>query len=73
MSSAFVRESDEQWLHDVGPGLPALLNYLTRENNGVRVYEKRNFMNEKTNRLIHEMSNGLNYSKDENGQWYIVD
>ncbi|MBX2926026.1 MAG: hypothetical protein KF746_27775 [Chitinophagaceae bacterium] len=72
MSSAFVRESDEQWLHEVGPGLPALLIYLTRENNGVRVYEKRNYVSEKTGRPVHEMSNGLSYSKDEKGQWYIV-
>jgi hypothetical protein len=40
MSQAFVRESEEQWLHDVGPSLSALLIYLTRENNGIRVYEK---------------------------------
>lgn len=73
MSSAFVRESDEQWLHEVAPGLPALLIYLTRENNGVRVYEKRSFINEKTQRQVHEMSNGFSYSKDENGQWHIVD
>ena len=37
MSQAFVRESEEQWLHDVGPSLSALLIYLTRENNGIRV------------------------------------
>ena len=69
MSSAFVRESDEQWLHEVAPGLPALVVYLTRENNGVRVYEKRNYVSEKTGRAVHEMSNGLSYSKDDNGQW----
>ena len=38
MSQAFVRESDEQWLHDVAPTLNALLVYLSRENNGIRVY-----------------------------------
>ncbi|MCO5240491.1 MAG: hypothetical protein M9904_10575 [Chitinophagaceae bacterium] len=72
MSSAFVRESDEQWLHDVAPGLPALLVYLTRENNGVRIYEKRNYVSEKTGRPVYEMSNGLSYSKDDKGQWYVV-
>lgn len=72
MSSAFVRESDEQWLHEVAPGLPALVVYLTRENNGVRVYEKRNYVSEKTGRTVHEMSNGLSYSKDDKGQWYVV-
>lgn len=73
MSSAFVRENDEQWLHEVGPGLPALLLYLTRENNGIRVYEKKSYPHPKTTREVYEMSNGLAYSKDENGTWYIVD
>ncbi len=73
MSSAFVRESEEQWLHEVGPGLPALIVYLTRENNGIRVYEKKSYVDEKTQKQVHEMSNGLSYSKDENGQWFIVD
>lgn len=73
MSSAFVRESDEQWLHEVAPTLPALIIYLSRQNNGVRVYEKKSYTDEKTQRLIHEMSNGLSYSKDDNAQWCIVD
>ncbi len=37
MSQAFVKESDEQWLHDIQPTLHALVVYLTRENNGIRV------------------------------------
>ncbi|MEJ7912567.1 MAG: hypothetical protein WKF70_05385 [Chitinophagaceae bacterium] len=40
MSQAFVKESDDQWLHDISPTLNALIVYLTRENNGIRVYEK---------------------------------
>ena len=72
MSQAFVKESDEQWLHDVQPTLNALVVYLTRENNGVRVYEKRVFMDKITGKEMHEMSNGLIYSKDEGGKWYIV-
>lgn len=73
MSSAFVREGDEQWLHDVAPGLPALLLYLTRENNGIRVYEKRNFIDPKSGKLVHEMSNGFCYAKDEHAKWLIID
>ncbi|HEU0064772.1 MAG TPA: hypothetical protein VFQ58_07065 [Flavisolibacter sp.] len=72
MSQAFVKESDEQWLHDVPPTLNALVVYLTRENNGIRVYEKRVFTDKKTGKEMHEMSNGLTYSKDEGGKWYIV-
>ena len=33
MSQAFVRESEEQWLHDVGPSLSALLIY-TKDDEG---------------------------------------
>ncbi|HSC39849.1 MAG TPA: hypothetical protein VLD19_18330 [Chitinophagaceae bacterium] len=41
MSQAFVRENEEQWLHDVGPSLNALVVYLSRENNGIRGYMSR--------------------------------
>ena len=47
MSQAFVKESEEQWLHDVPPALSALVIYLTRENNGIRVYEKSNHFSQK--------------------------
>lgn len=71
MSQAFVREGDEQWLHDVSPTVPALLHYLTRENNGIRVYETKRFF--RNGREIIAMSNGLSYTKDEQGQWTIAD
>lgn len=71
MSSAFVRESEEQWLHDIQPTLNALIVYLTRENNGIRVYEKKNFIDKK-GKEIYEMSNGLLYAKDANSKWYVV-
>ena len=64
MSQAFVKESDEQWLHDIQPTLNALVVYLTGENNGIRVYEIKNFI-DKNGNDIHEMSNGLSYAKDE--------
>lgn len=72
MSQAFVRESDEQWLHEVAPTLNALIVYLTRENNGIRVYEKRSYNHPKLNKEVHEMSNGLTYAKDDEGKWYVV-
>lgn len=70
MSQAFVKEEDYQWLHEIPGTLPALINYLTKENNGIRVYEKRRFTREGTE--IYEMSNGLSYSKDPNGKWQIT-
>ena len=72
MSQAFVREGDEQWLHEIGPGINALIVYLTRENNGIRVYEQKTYFDTKTNREVHVMSNGLSYAKDEKGVWYVV-
>lgn len=72
MSQAFVRESEEQWLHEVAPTLNALIVYLTRENNGIRVYEKRNYIHPKIGKEVYEMSNGLSYAKDESGKWYVV-
>ena len=72
MSSAFVRESEEQWLHEVAPTMNALIVYLTRENNGVRVYEQKILINPKDQREVHQMSNGLSYAKDDDGKWYVV-
>ena len=73
MSQAFVRESDEEWLHDVPPTLSALINYLTRENNNIRVYEKSRSNSPKDGRELHVMSNGFAYAKDDSGKWYIAD
>ena len=72
MSQAFVKESEEQWLHDVAPTLQALTVYLSRENNNIRVYEKRNYISTATNKDLHEMSNGLTYTKDNDGRWTVV-
>ena len=72
MSSAFVKEEEGQWLHDLDPTLPALINYLTRDNNGVRVYEKGRRRDAKTNREILSMSNGLDYAVVATGGWEIV-
>jgi hypothetical protein len=73
MSQAFVKESEGEWLHDVPPTLSALVQYLTRENNGIRVYEKSNTYSEKHGRELHHMSNGLSYAKDDAGKWYIAE
>ena len=69
MSQAFVKEEDDQWLHEIPGSIAALINYLTKENNGIRVYEKRKYI--KNGIEIHEMSNGLSYSKDADGKWQI--
>jgi hypothetical protein len=71
MSQAFVRETDDQWLNEVGPSLRALIAFLTRENGGVRVYEQRNYVDAKGNEVF-VMSNGLSYSKNDKGEWCVV-
>jgi len=72
MSSAFVKENEEQWLHEVAPTMNALIVYLTRENNGVRVYEQKVIIDKKTGKEVHLMSNGLSYAKDDDGKWHVV-
>ena len=71
MSRAFVKESDDQWLQDVAPILSALLVYLTRENNGIRVYEEKRSLSAE-GREVYDMSNGLSYTKDDEGRWRVV-
>ena len=72
MSQAFVRENEEQWLHEVPPTLQALIVYLTRENNGIRVYEQKNYVDPKNGKTVHVMSNGLSYNTDMDSKWYVV-
>lgn len=71
MSQAFVREGDDQWLSDVAPSLNALMAFLSRENNGIRVHERSN-TTDANGRLVHHMSNGLTYGKDAAGKWEII-
>jgi hypothetical protein len=70
MSQAFVRESDDQWLSDISPTLNALIRFLTSENNGIRVYEQKNFT-APDGRQVYVMSNGLSYAKNEKGKWEV--
>jgi hypothetical protein len=73
MSSAFVKQDEEQqWLHEVKGTVGALQTYLTRENNGIRVFEKNITFDAHLKTEIHSMSNGLKYAKDNEGKWYVV-
>jgi hypothetical protein len=73
MSQAFMREGDDQWLHEISPTLSALVVYLTKENNGIPVYERSNYFDEKTGRTVYEMSNGMSYSLNQDGKWFALD
>ncbi len=72
MSQAFVKESEEQWLHEIAPTINALIVYLTRENNNIRVYEKKSYVDEKLGKEVIEMSNGVTYAKGDEGRWCVV-
>ena len=71
MSQAFVREGDEQSLSEIPPTMQALINLLTRENGGIRVYEKSR-ITLPDGRDAHKMSNGLTYAKRPDGPWEIA-
>ena len=72
MSQAFVKEEDEQLLHEIQPTVNALIVYLTRHNNGIRVYEKSTVYSETYNANIYKMSNGLSYVHNDEGKWMMI-
>jgi hypothetical protein len=72
MSSAFVKGGKNQWLHEIGPSMNALLVFLQRENGGLRIYERKNYYNTAEGRDVHQMSDGLSYAKNDDSKWYIV-
>ena len=72
MSQAFVKEEEEQWLHEIQPTVHALIVYLTHQNNGIRVYEKGNEHNATYSRTVYHMSNGLSYMLNKDGKWKII-
>ena len=67
-----MKESDEQWLHEIQPTLQALIVYLSRENNNIRVNLESSFIDEKDEREKFKMSNGLIYSRDKENKWEVV-
>jgi hypothetical protein len=71
MSSAFVREGEHQELSDIGPGISALISFLSHENGGVRVYEKKRITTP-SGETQHEMSNGLSYRVNNQSKWEVV-
>ncbi len=73
MSKAFVKESDDEWLDQIPPTMNALILYLTRENNGIRVIERISYIHPALKIEVHEMSNGLVYALNEEEKWIVID
>lgn len=71
MSSAFVKESESEQLKDIAPNMASLLLFLKRENGGT-VRELHTRTSAKYQKEIHEMSDGLGYTINENNQWQVV-
>lgn len=72
MSSAFVKEGDDMWLRDIPPTMDALVNYLTRENSGLRITEKDSFFDENLKVQVYKMSDGFLYTVQDN-KWVSLD
>jgi hypothetical protein len=49
-----------------------LIVYLTKRNDNIMVYVKKIYRNDENGNKIYEMSNGISYTKNVNGEWYIV-
>ena len=49
-----------------------LMIYLTKLNDSVMVYVKKIYFDAENGTKIYEMSNGISYTKDKNGEWYII-
>ncbi len=72
MNIAIVREREEKGLHEVPASIKALIIHLTEENNGLRVYDKKTVRHPETGEEVYVMSNGLSYSRDFGGKWYVI-
>jgi hypothetical protein len=72
MSHAFVKEGDDMWLHDIAPTMDALVNYLTRENGGLRISEKSSSYDNELKSQVYKMSDGFSYVIRDN-KWVCLD
>lgn len=71
MSSAFVREGDDMWLHEIPPTMDALITFLSREN-GIRIIEKQSYYSETEQATVHQMSDGFKYLVKDS-KWVCLD
>ena len=72
MSGGFVKEYEDQWLHEIVPTMTALIRFLTMESNRIPIRERKNYPHSTTHREVHEMSNGLSYSLNDQGSWCML-
>jgi hypothetical protein len=71
MSQAFVKEGDDQWLHEIQPTMNALIVYLSKEN-GIQITERNSYFSKEEGRQVHEMSDGMKYMINRDGKWEML-
>ncbi|WPU95667.1 hypothetical protein SNE25_09070 [Mucilaginibacter sabulilitoris] len=71
MSRAFVKESDADQLKDVAANMASLLFFLKRESGGP-IHELHTRFSDERQKEVHEMSDGLGYMLNDDGQWQVV-
>jgi hypothetical protein len=49
-----------------------LMIYLTKRNDSIMVYVKKIYINPENGSKIYEMSNGISYTKNADGEWFVV-
>ncbi len=49
-----------------------LIIYLTKLNDNIMVYVTKIYRNPENGTKIYEMSNGISYTKNANGEWFII-
>jgi hypothetical protein len=72
MRQASVKENEKKWLQEVLPSIHELIFYLTKLNDSIMVYVKKIYKDPDEGNNIYEMSNGLSYTKDHDGNWYVL-
>jgi hypothetical protein len=72
MRQASVKENEKKWLQEALPSINELIFYLTKLNDSIMVYVKKIYKDPDDGNNIYEMSNGLSYTEDNDGHWYVL-
>ena len=72
MHQASVKNIEEKRLREVLPTIHELIFYLTKLNDSIMVYVKKIYKDPHDGARIYEMSNGLSYTQDGEGRWWIL-
>jgi hypothetical protein len=65
-------KEERTWLPEKLLNIEELIFYLTKLNDNIMVYVKKIYNDVINGDKIYEMSNGISYQKDADGNWFIV-